>query len=683
MRTLKRLLIANRGEIALRIATTARRMGIQTVAVYSEADRQAAFVAACDQAVCIGPASARESYLDAQRLLAAAASTGADAIHPGYGFLSENEGFAQQVQDTGLIFVGPPPTAISAMGSKSAAKRLMQQAGVPLVPGYHGDDQSDAHLQQQADAVGYPLLLKASAGGGGKGMRIVRASDEFAAALQSCRREAINAFADDRMLIERYVERGRHVEVQVFADTQGNTVHLFERDCSVQRRHQKVIEEAPAPGLSAALRAAMGAAAVNAARAVGYVGAGTVEFILAPDGAFYFMEMNTRLQVEHPVTEMITGLDLVALQLRVAAGEPLPFRQADLSINGHAIELRIYAENADQGFLPSIGTLHRLRWPEALRFAVNTHIAGQSVHYSGHPVSLRLDAGVDEGDTISSHYDPMIGKLIAWAPDRAGAIARLLDALPQLQIAGVHTNTAFLTRLLADHAFAQADLDTGLIARRAEQLKPPAACPPPLLVLACCAFESKAVTNPATGVWNDPWSSLTDWRLSGAAQRTCLLTCRGQAHVIVRTVLSADLLSVTVDGGELCSVHVLANGSDGFIRAEIGGQVHEADVFWHAGSLHLFAGGELHVINRTDPRRAEEAGSGGSLTAPMPGKVLTVLVTPGQKVAAGQALLVMEAMKMEHTLHAPRDGTLLRCLYAAGDTVAEGAALLELEPENA
>jgi 3-methylcrotonyl-CoA carboxylase alpha subunit len=445
-----KILIANRGEIACRVAATARRMGIRTVAVYSEADAGSKHVAVCDEAVLIGPAAAKESYLKGEKIIAVALATGAQAIHPGYGFLSENADFADAVAAAGLVFIGPPASSMRAMGSKSAAKTLMESASVPLVPGYHGRSQEPALLQREADRIGYPVLLKASAGGGGKGMRVIERAEDFMAALASCQREAISSFGDDKVLIEAYLQRPRHIEIQVFADTQGNCVYLHERDCSVQRRHQKVLEEAPAPGMPAARRAAMGEAAVAAAKAVGYVGAGTVEFIANQDGSFYFMEMNTRLQVEHPVTEMITGTDLVEWQLRVAAGQPLPLRQDALKIHGHAIEARIYAENPEKGFLPSIGTLRHMDTPDAVSFT----LGGTDV-----PASVRIDSGVREGDAISPFYDPMIAKLIVWGADRAQALARMSQALAEFQITGLATNIAFLKRLVEGSAFASADLD--------------------------------------------------------------------------------------------------------------------------------------------------------------------------------------------------------------------------------
>src|SRR5512134_3373456 len=461
----RKILVANRGEIACRVMSTAKRMGIRTVAIYSDADAGARHVALADEAVRIGPAPARDSYLRGDLIIAAARSTGADAVHPGYGFLSENESFAQALADVDITFIGPPPFAINAMGSKSEAKTLMERARVPLVPGYHGDRQEAAFLRQQADAIGYPVLIKASAGGGGKGMRVVLHSDDFIAALDSCRREAKASFGDDRVLVERYLERPRHIEIQVFADGLGNAVYLFERDCSVQRRHQKIIEEAPAPGMSDARRRAMGEAAVAAARAVRYQGAGTVEFIAGPDGTFYFMEMNTRLQVEHPVTEMITGHDLVEWQLRVACGENLPVTQEQLKIHGHAIEARIYAENPDKGFLPAIGRLSHFATPDHVAFARNAD--GESFH---RPAPVRIDAGVRAGDEITPYYDPMIAKLIVWGEDRAQAIARMQDALAEMHIVGVANNVDFLARLFANASFGRAELDTGLIERERERL---------------------------------------------------------------------------------------------------------------------------------------------------------------------------------------------------------------------
>ena len=510
----KRILIANRGEIACRIAATAARLGIETVAVYSDADARAAHVAACDQALRLGPAPARESYLRGEAIIAAALASGAQAIHPGYGFLSENAAFARAVREAGLTLIGPPPEAIEAMGSKSAAKALMERAGVPLVPGYHGERQEAGFLRDQADAIGYPVIIKASAGGGGKGMRIVEARADFEAALASCRREALSAFGSEQVLVERYLRRPRHIEVQVFADQHGSTIHLFERDCSVQRRHQKVVEEAPAPGLSDAHREQMGAAAVAAARAVGYEGAGTVEFIAEQDGRFYFMEMNTRLQVEHPVTEMITGLDLVEWQLRVAAGEALPLSQTQIPRRGHAIEVRLYAENPERGFLPSTGALDALHLPAGVQFVVGP--GGASA-----PAAVRIDSGVRAGDVITPHYDPMIAKLITWGADRDQARARMAQALDQVRIAGVSTNAAFLYRLMQAPAFSSADLDTGLIERERAVLLPE---PQPMTLAQWAVAAAAWLSHEARGArraapWADPWQATDAWRLHGPGAR--------------------------------------------------------------------------------------------------------------------------------------------------------------------
>ncbi|MEO7010313.1 MAG: biotin carboxylase N-terminal domain-containing protein, partial [Caldimonas sp.] len=528
----KKILIANRGEIACRVAATARRLGIRTVAVYSDADAAAKHVLACDEAVRIGPAAPKESYLRGDRIIEAARATGAQAVHPGYGFLSENEDFAQACADAGLVFIGPPPAAIRAMGLKAAAKALMQKAGVPLVPGYHGADQDPALLKREAARIGYPVLIKASAGGGGKGMRIVAAADAFDTALAACKREAANSFGNDAVLVERYVTRPRHIEIQLFADAHGHCVYLFERDCSVQRRHQKVLEEAPAPGISEARRREMGEAAVAAARAVGYVGAGTVEFIAEPvdaDGAnesnrpngsalpgdlrFFFMEMNTRLQVEHPVTEAITGLDLVEWQLRIAAGEPLPLRQDELHIRGHAIEARISAENPEAGFLPATGTLEVYRLPPAAEFERG---------------DVRVDGGVREGDTITPYYDPMIAKLIVWGSDRAQALARLDAALAATHIVGVHTNVAFLRRVVASPSFANADLDTALIERERAVLFQQPGLP---LEVAAAGVVAHALASEQRLEDADPWSRRDGWRLHGSALRRFDIEADGTHHV--------------------------------------------------------------------------------------------------------------------------------------------------------
>jgi 3-methylcrotonyl-CoA carboxylase alpha subunit len=654
-----KILVANRGEIACRVVQTARRLGIRTVAVHSEADANARHVRLADEAVHIGPAAARESYLDAGRILEAARATGAQAIHPGYGFLAENEDFAERCAEAGIVFIGPPPSAIRAMGSKSAAKALMERAEVPLTPGYHGDDQDPAFLAREARRIGYPVLVKASAGGGGKGMRRVDRAEDFDAALASCKREALQAFGDDRVLLERYVLRPRHVEIQVFGDAHGNCVHLFERDCSVQRRHQKVIEEAPAPGMTPERRAAMGAAAVEAARAVGYVGAGTVEFILDPAGNFFFMEMNTRLQVEHPVTEMITGLDLVEWQLRVAAGEPLPLRQEQLQIDGHAIEARIYAEDPEKGFLPSTGRLLHLAAPET------------SYH-------VRIDAGVEEGDEITPYYDPMIAKLVVWDRTRERALARIRAALAQLRIVGVANNVEFLARVVASPAFTAADLDTALIERESEFLFPARReTPEEVWLLAALAELERERREPPAGP-RSPWDARDGWRLNSRASRTITLRLGDdQQDVSVEYASSGYLLGVGAQ-------RVLASGElegHGGFRARLGERRVHAAVIVAGERRHVFFEGRAYPIVRVDPAHAAGRGdeAQGRLTAPMPGKVIALLAEPGRKLAKGAPLLVLEAMKMEHTIKAPRDGTVKAFRYAPGDQVSEGVELVEFE----
>ncbi|QJE00068.1 acetyl/propionyl/methylcrotonyl-CoA carboxylase subunit alpha [Massilia forsythiae] len=685
-----KILIANRGEIACRVAATARRMGIRTVAVYSEADAGARHVAVCDEAVLIGPAAAKDSYLRGDRIIEVARACGAQAIHPGYGFLSENAGFADACAQAGLVFIGPPAAAMRAMGSKSAAKQLMEGAQVPLVPGYHGDDQDPELLQAQANRIGYPVLLKASAGGGGKGMRVVERAEDFQAALASCQREAVSSFGDAKVLVEKYLQRPRHIEIQVFADTRGNCVYLHERDCSVQRRHQKVLEEAPAPGMPLDRRAAMGEAAVAAARAVGYVGAGTVEFIANQDGSFYFMEMNTRLQVEHPVTEMITGTDLVEWQLRVAAGQPLPKRQEELAIHGHAIEARVYAENPEKGFLPSIGTLQVMDTPAHVAFALGGHAGAGS---GGEPAAVRIDAGVRQGDAISPFYDPMIAKLIVWGVDRGQALARMAQALSEFHIVGLATNIAFLKRLVEGDAFANADLDTGLIERNAATLFPPAApAPLPVLALAASALlqEEQGRTrslsanraNPANPA--DPWSSAHGWRLNGVYRRRLAFTddytgAGGNEPYRVGVAYHARGCTIEVDGRQ----HALAPAAcgDGHGTLRLDGNALQGTVHREGELLHVFSGGGHHVLAWQDPlaHAGEHEAAGGRLTAPMPGKVVAVMASGGQHVKKGEPLVIMEAMKMEHTIAAPSDGLVEEVLYRVGDQVADGAPLLAFQ----
>ncbi|MEO6918292.1 MAG: acetyl/propionyl/methylcrotonyl-CoA carboxylase subunit alpha [Collimonas sp.] len=669
-----KILIANRGEIACRVAATARRMGIKTVAVYSDADAGAKHVAVCDEAVLIGPPAAKESYLRADKIIEVALATGAQAIHPGYGFLSENARFAEACAKAGLVFIGPPASAISAMGSKSAAKELMEKAKVPLVPGYHGENQDADFLQMEADKITYPVLLKASAGGGGKGMRIVEKSADFKSALASCKREAINSFGDDKVLVERYLTRPRHIEIQVFADTQSDCVYLFERDCSVQRRHQKVLEEAPAPGMTAERRRAMGEAAVAAAKAVGYVGAGTVEFIANQDGSFYFMEMNTRLQVEHPVTEMITGLDLVEWQLRVASGQPLPLKQDQLKLSGHALEARIYAENPDKGFLPSIGTLRHLRTPAASAFEVSQSSAS----------IVRIDSGVREGDAISPFYDPMIAKLIVWGQDRQQALAAMAKALAEYQIVGLASNVKFLQRLIGSKAFSEADLDTGLIERHHDALFP-AAAPVAIEVLALAAAslllsERNAVHNAGS----DPWTSTDGWRLNSNLQRRLAFVDgdKPEALDVMYETGRWLLHHEQLQGQNFRQMKVL-HQTGSAIEISLGERTVAGTVVREGEQFHVFYAGSQYTLGYVDPllHAGDAEAEGGRLTAPMPGKIVALLVTQGEQVKKGAPLLIMEAMKMEHTIAAPANGLVEELLYAVGDQVSESAQLLVFKPD--
>jgi 3-methylcrotonyl-CoA carboxylase alpha subunit len=663
----KKILIANRGEIACRVAATARRMGVRTVAVYSDADAHSKHGAACDEKVHIGGSAPRESYLQWHRILDAAKQTSADAIHPGYGFLSENEEFAQACGDAGLIFIGPSPAAIRAMGLKAESKRLMQEAGVPLVPGYHGADQTPALLQREADRIGYPVLIKASAGGGGKGMRAVQVAEHFPAALASCQREATGSFGNADVLIEKYVQRPRHIEFQVFGDMQGQVVHLFERDCSVQRRHQKVLEEAPAPGMTEPMRQQMGAAAVAAAKAVDYVGAGTVEFIVEQrdDGTtdFFFMEMNTRLQVEHPVTEAITGLDLVEWQMRIASGEPLPLRQDQLRIEGHAIEARICAENPDNQFLPSTGTLQVYRKPRATSF----ERAGDG--------AVRIDDGVREADTVTPYYDSMIAKLIVHGATRDQALARLDAALAATHIVGLPTNVQFLRRVIRSDSFSHAHLDTALIERERPVLFGRGAIALPLAVTAAVAQILKVEAANETA---DPFTRLDGWRSHGVMSRSFDFTFEEQpvearltrdrdGSLTLAMDAAAGPFQWRVEGGDAISLT--------FAGAHVTLNAYQRDCV-----VYLFAAQGATQIAVLDPL-AQAGGStseGGRLTAPMPGKVVSFAVKPGDVVVKGQPLAIIEAMKMEHTIAAPVDGVVDELLYAPGDQVAEGAELLRL-----
>jgi len=647
----KSVLIANRGEIAVRIARTARRMGLRTVAVYSQADARALHVRACDEAVFIGPSPAAQSYLVIDRLIAAARSARADSIHPGYGFLSENADFAQACHDAGIAFIGPPPAAIRAMGLKDRAKALMEAAGVPVVPGYHGEMQEPKFLKQKAYEIGYPVLIKAVAGGGGKGMRRVDRHVDFDAALEAAQREAQGAFGDARVLIEKYVSAPRHIEVQVFADSHGHAIHLGERDCSLQRRHQKVIEEAPAPGMSADLRAIMGAAAVKAAQAAGYAGAGTVEFIA--DGAgglkesgFWFMEMNTRLQVEHPVTEAVTGLDLVEWQFRIAAGEKLPLKQDQVRLDGHAVEARLYAEDPERGFLPSTGKLIALRYPDS--------------------EGLRIDSGVEQGDAVTPFYDPMIAKLIVHAATRDAALDRLADALENTVVVGPRSNAGFLAALARAQAFRAGEFDTGFIDAHLSALgatrqgvdRAAAARGAAELL----KRESERLA-PQSGVASSPWDAVDAFQLSGERRLTLPVVADGEA-MVAQVVYGANGPAVTIDGAGPAADAVAVAAEDAVYVLRHGRQTRV--------SLRDLAIDE-----------ATESGAGGLVRAPMHGKVLSVLVEKGAQVARGQRVAIIEAMKMEHTLHAPVDGVVSEVAVMQDAQVAEGAKVLVIEPASA
>jgi 3-methylcrotonyl-CoA carboxylase alpha subunit len=661
-----KILIANRGEIACRVIKTARRMGVATVAVYSDADRDALHVQLADEAVHIGGAPARESYLIGERILEAALATGAQAVHPGYGFLSENAGFARACSQQGVVFIGPPTAAIEAMGSKSAAKRIMEEAGVPLVPGYHGDDQDPELLRGSAEQMGYPVLLKATAGGGGKGMRQVWSAAEFDEALAAAKRESMASFGDDTMLVEKYLTKPRHVEFQVFCDNAGNGIYLAERDCSVQRRHQKVIEEAPAPGMTAALRQQMGDTAVAAAKAIDYRGAGTVEFLLDEDGSFYFMEMNTRLQVEHPVTEMITGQDLVEWQLLVAAGVPLPLAQDEVRINGHAFEARIYAEDPDNDFLPVTGTLGFLQPPSE-----STHV--------------RVDTGVRQGDEISVYYDPMIAKLIVWDESRERALQRLATALSEYRIGGTVTNLDFLYNLATSRPFVEAQLDTGFIEKhnelifhqREQDLE--RELPRAALALLLYRKQQSGLGSSCVDPFS-PWQSGNAWRLNEPHAHRLILHCHGQDHEVeveqreqrylVRTAgrevqlsgeLVGDTLHLDVQGHRQRGT--LARTQDGFTLYLPKGACHFSEIL-------------------PDTGEADATGADAGLSAPMNGTIVALLAEPGSQVEADTPLLVMEAMKMEHTIRAPAAGTVASFFYQPGDLVDGGAELLKFEPDE-
>jgi 3-methylcrotonyl-CoA carboxylase alpha subunit len=664
----KKILIANRGEIACRVMTTARRLGIKTVAVYSDADAHAKHVEMADEAVRLGPPAVAESYLLSEKIIEAAKRTGAQAIHPGYGFLSENPEFVEAVEAAGLIFVGPPASAIRAMGLKDAAKALMVEAGVPVVPGYHGERQDADFLSAEADKIGYPVLIKARAGGGGKGMRLVEKPADFKAALEGAQREGKASFGDPACLIEKYITQPRHIEIQVFGDGHGNAIHLFERDCSLQRRHQKVIEEAPAPDMPAGVRAAMGQAAVEAAKAIGYSGAGTVEFIVDGSGplredGFWFMEMNTRLQVEHPVSEAITGFDFVELQLRVASGEPLPVRQEDLSINGWAFEARDYAEDVPKGFLPATGRLDHLRFPEGSKFRAG---------------SVRIDSGVRQGDEISPWYDPMIAKVIVHGPTRAAALNMLTTALEGCQVTGSVTNLEFLGALSRHEGFCRGEVDTGLIARDLNTLV--VESKPSRNILALAALGGLGLVRESTG--SEPWDRLAGWRHWTDAKQYVSLEAADQKIEAQVTRLGKGRFAVEVDG-ESVSLGVMPLGGNG-VSVELEDRQLTADLLREPTRVSVFSGSRSYTFGLPDAlgdTESDQAG-GDTIVAPMPGLVRAVLTTAGASVAKGDPLLVLEAMKMEHTLPAPRDGIVAELLVAEGDQVADGNLLLSLEPED-
>ncbi|WP_298817168.1 acetyl/propionyl/methylcrotonyl-CoA carboxylase subunit alpha [uncultured Roseibium sp.] len=657
----KKILIANRGEIACRVMETAKTLGIKTVAIYSDADAGSKHVAMADEAYRIGPAPVADSYLRIDRIVDVCRQSGAEAVHPGYGFLSENPGFVEELDKAGIVFIGPSAHSIRAMGLKDAAKALMEKAGVPVVPGYHGDNQDPMFLKDRADEIGYPVLIKARAGGGGKGMRRVDAPDDFAAALEGAQREGEASFGDARVLIEKYLTKPRHIEIQVFGDSYGNAVHLFERDCSLQRRHQKVIEEAPAPDMPGDMRSAMGAAAVKAAKAIDYSGAGTIEFIAdVSEGLrsdrFYFMEMNTRLQVEHPVTELITGVDLVEWQLRVASGEHLPKAQEDLSFNGWAFEARLYAEDAPKGFLPAIGTLEHLSLPED---------------------SARVDAGVRAGDEISPFYDPMIAKIIVHGPTREAALGKLLASLEATEVAGCVTNAAFLAALCRHKGFAAGDVDTGLIDRDLDQLIDEPAVPEDAVALA--ALTSLGLTRPVSG--SDPFETLAGWRIWSASRQYALLEIGGDRRDVEVHARGQNRFAVHLADGSLDYSLVEVSGNS--ITYDCEGHRARAVVVEDSKGLTVFLNGFAFPVGLPDALSTDEdAGStDDKLVAPMPGLVKVLSASAGDTVTKDQPLLILEAMKMEHTLKAPRDGIVGEVLVAEGEQVTDGTVLLALAEE--
>ncbi|HEY3731608.1 MAG TPA: biotin carboxylase N-terminal domain-containing protein [Steroidobacteraceae bacterium] len=662
-----KVLIANRGEIACRVIASCQRLGIATVAIYSQADAHSRPVRMADEAVCIGPAAARDSYLRIDAVIDAARARGAEAIHPGYGFLAENAEFAERCASAGIVFIGPPVAAMRAMSSKAAAKQLMLRSGVPLLPGYHGDDQDPARLRAEADRIGYPVLIKATAGGGGKGMRVADSAAQFEQRLGACQREARASFNDARVLLEKYLQNPRHIEVQIFGDRQGQIVHLYERDCSAQRRHQKVLEEAPAPHLSVKQRAAITHAACEAARAVGSTGAGTVEFLLEAAGGFFFMEMNTRIQVEHPVTEMITGLDLVEWQLRVAAGERLPLKQEDIGIRGHAIEVRLYAETPEAGFLPATGTLQRFDLPAPSE-------------------ALRVESGIEAGDTVGIDYDPMLAKLIVHARSRSEAVAALRGALAQVRITGVGNNVMFLRRLAACDVFERGALDTGFIERSPVLIAGELGVTDPRALAAAALWTVWRESAEAAG--SSPWDRTDGWRVNGHLTRTLEFEPIGSAAVPISMATPATAIVVEylpgahrLAVGERVAPASLSVEGDDWYHLRWGGEGLRLQLVPDGDCLQLILGANQFRLRRRDPLASAGAAfaAEGSLAAPMPGRVIAQLVAPGSAVHKGAPLLILEAMKMEHTICAPADGTVRGFRAAVGEQVKEGSELIDFE----
>ncbi|HUP98799.1 MAG TPA: biotin carboxylase N-terminal domain-containing protein [Usitatibacter sp.] len=660
-----KILIANRGEIACRVIRTCRRLAIGTVAVHSSIDAHALHVDMADEAYDIGGPRPTDSYLRGEKIVEVAMACGAEAVHPGYGFLSENEDFARAVEKAGLAFIGPTPEAIEQMGLKDRAKAIMQKAGVPVVPGYHGEKQEDAFLAKEAKKLGYPLLVKAVAGGGGKGMRLVTKEDEFGPQLAAARREAKNAFGDDRVLLERFVQGPHHVEFQVFGDTHGNYVHLFERECSIQRRHQKVLEETPSPFLDDAMRAAMGEAAVAAARAIAYRGAGTIEFIAGEDRRFYFMEMNTRLQVEHPVTEMVTGEDLVEWQLRVAAGEPLPLKQGEIRTGGHAIEVRLCAENPENGFLPETGRI------EVLRSPVDAHApAGEA--------DVRLDTGVREGDEVSVFYDPMIAKLVVWGDDRMEAARRMQTALARTALLGVKTNLAFLERVVRHPAYLAGETDTAFIERHRADLLPPTGDVPLEALIAAAARVFMDERTAAAGTASSPWNDTGGWRLNQPALRRMEFatpSALGEARFTIEAVMHQGYADVTVAGR---SHRVVVKPPEGDrLQVALDDETYFAQVVRMGARLSAVTPKGRYDLELVDPFHYEPAAAipDARLTSLMPGRVVKLMAKAGERVKKGQALLILEAMKMEHTIVSPRDGVIERVAFAENQLVPADAVL--------